>query len=468
MTASAIDKVLADLEADRDQALSRMKQWLSIASISTDPAYKNEIQQAAQWCADVLRELELDVEILPTAQGKGHPVVFARTIADDAVDQPNVRVLFYGHYDVQPPDPLAGWTTPPFEPTVRDGAVYARGASDDKGQVCCFLEALRAWRKTHGRLPCHVTVLIEGEEEIGSTNLPAFIEQHRTLLAADIALISDTAMWDKTTQSITYGLRGLLYFDVQLHGPGRDLHSGVYGGCLPNPATILTQILGDLFDDRHRVTIPGFYDDVAPIDEKERAEWAQLDFDEPAFLNSVGVAQGYGEADHALLERRWARPACEICGLFGGYNGAGGKTIIPSYAGAKINFRLAPNQDPVEIARAFQQWLNDQPTHGLRWEIEEYGRAYPVVVSRDSAFVTAAKKAIEQASDKAPVLVRNGATIPVVSDFAAKLGVDTLLIGFGQNDDRIHAPDEKFDLSGFYLGCQTHALLLAELAKPRD
>ncbi len=458
---TAIPTVLDHLAAHRDAAVDRLKALLAIPSVSTDPQYTPHIQTAARWVADQLKACGLEATIHPTA---GHPAVVGiapeHLVPDDAP-----TVLFYGHYDVQPPDPVDKWDSPPFEPTLRDNALIARGASDDKGQVCCFIEAVRAWYEATGKFPCRIKVLIEGEEEIGSTHLPPFIEAHRDELAADVVVISDTAMWDRQTVAITYGLRGLLYFDIQLHGPNRDLHSGVYGGTLANPATILTRVLGKLFDDNHRVTIPGFYDDVLPLSPEERQEWADLAFNGDAFLQSVGVSETYGEAGFELLERRWARPAVEVCGLYGGYMGQGAKTIIPGFAGAKVNFRLAPRQDPDRIAHDFVEWLNAQPVHGLTWKIEEFGRATPVVVNRNSPHVAAAARAITTTTGKPPAMVREGATIPVVADFKKMLGLDSLLIGFGLHDDRIHSPNEKFELSCFELGCRTHAALLGEIGR---
>ncbi|MEX1016697.1 MAG: dipeptidase [Phycisphaeraceae bacterium] len=455
---------LAQLDAARDAAVDRLKALLAIPSVSTDPAYADHVRTAANWVADHLRTSGLTPEVLPTA---GHPVVYAATTDAQVANPTAPRLLFYGHYDVQPPDPVAKWTSPPFEPTLRDGALYARGASDDKGQVLCFLEALRAYHDAGEKLPCHVTVLIEGEEECGSVSLPAFIEQQRDRLKADVAVVSDTSMWDAHTPAITYALRGLLYFDIQLHGPSRDLHSGVYGGTIPNPATILTRILGDLFDRDHRVTVPGYYDDVLPLTEDERELWQRLAFNERDYFRSIGLTQGFGEAGYTTLERRWSRPACDINGLYGGYGGEGAKTVIPSFAGAKVSFRLAADQDPTKIAEAFTQWLHDQPTHGLTWRITEHGRAYPAAVATDSPWIAAASRAIEHAAGRTPVLVREGATIPVIGDFKRLLGLDSLLIGFGLNSDNIHSPDEHFALDRFHLGCQTHAALLAELGGVR-
>ncbi len=475
--------VLETLSRDSASAVARLRDLLSIPSVSTDPAFKKDVARGADWVAAQLREIGLDVTVHATA---GHPVVVAKTRDGDVANPRAPRILFYGHYDVQPADPLEKWESPPFQPVVKDGAIVARGASDDKGQVMCFIEALRAWRAAgpgapKGKFPGPVTLLIEGEEECGSVNLQPFIRQHRDELKCDVVVISDTAMWERpvakaqagdggnrameTIPAITYALRGLLYFDIQLHGPSRDLHSGVYGGTLANPCTILTRIVGRLFDDNHRVVIPGYYDDVATPTAADKREWEQLGFDEKSFLGSIGVNEPYGEAGYSTLERRWTRPACDVNGIYGGYMGAGAKTVIGTFAGAKVSFRLAAHQDPKKIADAFVKWLHAQPTHGLRWKIEQHGAAAPVAVATDSPFIAAAKRALKQAAGRDAVLIREGATIPVVADFKEILGVDSLLIGFGRGDDRIHSPNEKFDLNCFELGCRSHAVLLAEMGK---
>jgi acetylornithine deacetylase/succinyl-diaminopimelate desuccinylase-like protein len=457
-------KVLQRLADDRAHAIERLMHWLTIPSVSADPACVPSVRKAADWTADHLRQSGLAVDIMPTA---GHPAVVARTTPQQAPDNAP-RILFYGHYDVQPPDPLDLWHTPPFAPTIRNDAIHARGASDDKGQVACFLEALRAWMTAEGGLPVHVTVLIEGEEEIGSINLPAFVERHRDLLAADVVVVSDTGMWDPPgdpVPAITYGLRGLVYFDLKLFGPKRDLHSGVYGGTMANPATMLTRVLGRLFDENNRVTVPGFYDDVVPLGDDERRQWEQLGFDERAYLDDVGVSQPFGEAGYATLERRWVRPSCDINGLYGGYMGEGAKTVIPSFAGAKLSCRLAANQDPAKIARQLVAWLESQDVGGCRWRITPHGEAHPVLADRHSPHMAAALRAFEQAAGRKPVLIREGATIPIVADFKRLLGLDTLLVGFGLGDDCLHSPNEKFNLAQFDLGCRTHALLLAELGR---
>ncbi len=455
------DQVLHRIDSTLAANIDRLQDWLAIPSISTDPAYRPQMVHAARFLCDYLEPVGLHAEVRPT---DGHPCVVAKSGPGDAPDG-SPRVVFYGHYDVQPADPVEQWTTGPFEPREVNGAIVARGASDDKGQVFCFLAALRAWKETHGQLPCHVTLIIEGEEECGSPNLAAFLQANREELAGDVVLISDTTMWDRQTIAITYALRGLVYFDIQLRGPSRDLHSGVFGGTLPNPTNELMKVLGRLFDDDHRVTVPGFYDDVAPLSDDERRRWSTLGFDEEKFLGAVGVERGYGEAGYDLLERRWARPSCDVNGLYGGYGGEGAKTVIPTHAGAKVSFRLAANQDPKRIAASFEQWLRSHDVHGLEWTITNHGMAAPVMTPTDSPFVDAARRACEQTSGRPPVLVREGATIPVVPAFKQILGLDSILIGFGQTDDRIHSPNEKFELSCLELGMKTHAVLLGEIGK---
>ena len=456
-----LQNALAQLAADRDNALARTIELLSIPSISTNPAHTDDVKRASRWVVEHLRGSGFAADAHETA---GHPIVMA-TRHDAGPNAPHI--LFYGHYDVQPPEPLELWESPPFKPVIKNGAIVARGAADDKGQICAFMEALRAWHKVSPKLPVNVTVVIEGEEECGGKNLPPFIHQHKDALAkANIILISDTSLWRRDTPSITYSLRGLLYFDIQLHNSNRDLHSGTYGGTLANPNTIMTQVLGKLFDDNHRVTIPGFYTDVVPLGDDERKQWASLGFDDLRdYLTPIGVNTPFGEAGFSTLERRWSRPACDINGLYGGYGGPGAKTVIPAFCGAKVSFRLAPGQSHVKIAAAFEQWLRSHNTHGCTWKITNLGGCDAVLTNRQSNYVAAAKRSLLQTAGKEPVLVRDGATIPIVGDFKRVLGLDSLLVGFGLEDDRIHSPNEKFELYCFDLACKTHTTMLAEFAR---
>lgn len=456
-----IDMILKQIEADHDNAVARLCQLLRIPSVSTDPAYRDQMQSAASWIAAQCNELRLDTQVLPS---EGPPVVVARTRPDQVSNPTAPRILFYGHYDVQPPDPLEHWTTPPFEPTLRNGRIYARGAVDDKGQVMTFLEAIRAWQQCSSKLPGPITLIIEGEEEVGSVHLGPLLEQHRDLLTADICVVSDTSMWRADKPAITYALRGVVYFDVQLHGPKRDLHSGIYGGTLANPATILTRVLGDLFDAQHRINIPGFYDDVLPLNKSERDRWQELGFRDEDLLGPVD-ATAYGECGFSTLERRWSRPSCDVNGLYGGYMGQGAKTVIPSFAGAKVSFRIPTAMNPHKVAEQFETWLRQHKVGDLQWKITRHGEAWPVSVALDSPFMVAASRAIESAFGTPPAYIREGATIPVITDFKKQLNLDTLLIGFGLESDAIHSPNECFGLDRFLLGCNTHAQLLAEIAQ---
>lgn len=456
------DPVQSQVERNRDAAQQRYLDWLAIPSVSTDAARVDDIRRAAEWTRDHLAASGLDVKIMPTA---GHPAVYAESLA--AGDGPTV--LFYGHYDVQPPDPVDKWQTPPFEPTIRDGKVYARGASDDKGQALCIMEALRAWHDAGEAFPCNVKVLIEGEEEIGSINLPAFLEQHKDLLAADVCVLSDTSMWngaDGPVPAICYGLRGLVYFDVQLHGPNRDLHSGVYGGSLANPATLLARVLGKLFDDNNHIAIPGFYDDVADADDHEQQRWQELGFDEAKWLGAVG-AQPFGEKGFSTLQRKWTRPNCEVNGLYGGFMQPGAKTVIPSFAGAKVSFRIPANMNPHKVAKQFTDWLHTHDVGGCRWELTNHGEAWPCATPIDSPWITAVSNAAKQVTGQPAVLMREGATIPIVADFQRVLGLHTVLLGLGLNSDLIHSPNEHFGLDRFAMGTRIHAQVVREIAASR-
>jgi acetylornithine deacetylase/succinyl-diaminopimelate desuccinylase-like protein len=479
-----IDGKLLELwRAGESARLSRLKAFLSIPSVSADSAYAEGMAAGADFVAGQIEASGGSAKRVETPAGRDAVIgrwevcSAARRAAAEARGsgsaggpQAERGLLFYGHYDVQPPDPLELWQTPPFEPTVRDGAIYARGASDDKGQVLCFLEAMRLWREAYGGPPAPVTAIIEGEEEIGSPGLPAVLDSQRDELRGDFVLISDTAMWDRKTPAITYGLRGLLYYDLRLHQASRDVHSGMYGGVFANPAVILARVLGGLFDADHRVAIPGFYDDVSSPSEAEREAWSKLNFDpERDLLDPIGVAEPYGESGYTTLERKWVRPSLDVNGLFGGYAGEGAKTVIPASAGAKLSFRLAPNQSATRIAEAFEAWLERQPVHGCRWRITRHGAAEPAMTPMDSPWVQAAGGALRAAQralrieGREPVLVREGATIPVVAEFEKTLGLTSVLMGFGLSDDAVHAPNEKFELACFDLGCLSHAAMAGEL-----
>jgi acetylornithine deacetylase/succinyl-diaminopimelate desuccinylase-like protein len=457
-----VNQVLQSIESRRQQSIDDLKEFLRIPSISTKPEHKPDLVRCAEWVAGKLRSAGLDAKVMPTG---GHPIVLARNV--HRLGRPTV--LFYGHYDVQPPEPLEQWKSKPFEPTVRKtdagtDAIYARGAVDDKGQVWAHIEAITQWQK-QGGAPVNLTMLIEGEEEIGSDNLERFIQTHKADLTADVALISDTGQFARGVPAITYGLRGLVYSEVFLTGPSHDLHSGMYGGAVPNPANALCELLGTLHDNDGRVNIPGFYNDVIPLTAAERADWAKLPLDEQAYMKSLNVPFLNGEAGYTTLERCWGRPTCDINGITSGYQGHGAKTIIPSIASAKVSMRLVPGQDPVKIVEAFEQALRDRVAKNVKIEFARHGGSPASVVPREGKAMQLAVEAVQAGFGKAPTLIREGGSIPVVGLIRRELGIDTLLVGFGLPDDRIHSPNEKFDLDALYCGTRTAAVLYEKLSQ---
>lgn len=460
-----IETVLQAIESRRAQSLEDLKQLLRIPSVSTKPEHAPDCAKCAQWIAGKLRDARLEAQVLPTG---GHPVVLAR----NAHQPGRPTVLFYGHYDVQPPEPLEEWKSPAFEPTVRKtgagtDAIYARGAVDDKGQVWAHIEAISQWQRAGG-LPVNLVMLIEGEEEIGSENLERFVKEHKAELKADIALISDTGQFARGRPAITYGLRGLVYGEVVLTGPSHDLHSGMYGGAVPNPANVLCALLATLHDNDGRVNIPGFYDDVQPLSTAERADWAKLPFDEKAYLASLDLPSVSGEKGYTTLERAWGRPTCDINGITSGYQGHGAKTIIPSKASAKVSMRLVPAQDPLKIVTAFEQALRERRPANVKIAFARHGLAGAVLVPREGKAISLAAQAVQAGFGVAPTLIREGGSIPVVGLIRRELGIDTLLVGFGLPDDRVHSPNEKFDLDALHAGTRTAAVLYAKLAELRE
>ncbi len=454
-------RILDQVDAGLDSSLKRLFDFLRIPSISTDPAHAEACRTAAQWAADALIELGLDTKVHPTA---GHPVVVARTDTGAAR-----RVLFYGHYDVQPVDPLDLWESGPFEPRFGETAdgrrtIVARGAADDKGQVLTFLEALRAIKAVTGTLPVDVTVFLEGEEECGSPSLPAFLAAEGSLLKADLALVCDTGMWDAATPSITTGLRGIQPVEVTITGPNRDLHSGLYGGAARNPIHVLCDIIAAAHDADGRVTLPGFYDDVREMPADVRAAWAALDFGPETFLAPVGLSVPAGEADRMLIEQIQSRPTLEVNGMFGGYMGAGTKTIIPSKATAKVSFRLVADQDPAKVRAAFEAFVRARLPADCEatFSAGEGSRAF--LVDPASPDLARAGAALEAEWGRTPVMVGSGGSIPIVGRFKDMLGIDTLLIGFGLDDDRVHSPNEKYDLTSFHKGTRSWVRILSALA----
>ncbi|MEQ8769692.1 MAG: M20/M25/M40 family metallo-hydrolase [Phycisphaerales bacterium] len=465
---------IAQHESD---ALERLKDWLRIPSVSTDPAYKDDTRRAGQWAADHLKASGFDVELHETGEpaGSGHPIVLATNAGADDYEGPHV--LFYGHYDVQPPDPLDLWRSPPFEPVVETGdngreRLVARGACDDKGQVHTFLEAMRAWKETGGPVAggMKITVLLEGEEESGSVNLDRFVEQHKQMLGAcDVCLISDTGMLGPDRPAITYGVRGMAYTELILHGSNQDLHSGAWGGKIPNPLNELTKVLAQLWDADRRVTIPGFYDDVLPLEDAEREAWAKLDVKVEESLAGIGFGPdaNVGEKGYSFIEREWARPTAEINGIIGGYTGPGAKTVIPDHARAKVSFRLVANQDPLAIRDAFFEWARERTPPGCRWEFIDHHGGDPATVATDSPALRAVQGALAQAAGVEPALIKTGGSIPIAGLLKRELGMETIFAGFGLEDDRVHSPNEKFDLDCWRLGARTHALIPEALASVR-
>ncbi len=454
---SPLDAVQQHLEQTRDERVAELQELLRIPSVSAVSGHHDDCRTAALWVHDQLAACGFATE---TVETDGLPIIYAEWLKADGAP----TALVYGHYDVQPPDPLDEWTTPPFEPTVRDGCLYARGATDDKGQFFTHIKSVAAWLKTTGKLPINIKFVIEGEEEVGSNNLDRFLKEHKDRLACDIAVISDTAQYGNAIPAITYGLRGILACEVTLRGPQQDLHSGVFGGAVANPVNVLTRMLGTLHDDDGRIQIPGFYDDVIPLTDEERQAFAKLPFDEAAFCKSLGIDAVAGEIGYTTLERRWARPTCEINGLFGGYQGEGPKTIIPAKATAKLTCRLVPGQDPHKLTKSLEQFLREQCPPGVRFEFKNFHGAPAVLCDTTSPYMAAARQALEAGFGQAPVLIREGGSIPVVGSFKQILGVDTLLLGWGRNSDNLHGPNEHFHLDDFHHGTLASAHLWAELA----
>ena len=454
----SIEQVDAYLERHGDDFEEQLKALIRIPSVSAQPAHDADTRRAAEFIRDDLAAMGLAVELIET---KGHPIVYGEGL--NAPGRPTV--LIYGHYDVQPPEPLEPWLSPPFEPTVRDGNLYARGATDDKGQMFTHLKAAEAWIKAGGGLPVNVKFLIEGEEEVGGANLELYVTENRSKLSCDFALISDTSQFAPGLPAITYGLKGLAYYELVVRGAKTDLHSGTFGGAVANPLNALATILASLKGADGRILIPGFYDPVRPLADWERAEFARLPFSEAEFQASLGVTSLEGEAGFTTLERKGARPTCDVHGLYGGYSGPGPKTVLPCKAGAKLSFRLVPDQDPKTVTAQFRAHIAAVTPPGVTVEVIEHHGAPAVLVNTDTPGVRAAVRAIEAGFGTPPVMIREGGSIPVVGLLKTQLGVDTLLLGWGQNDDNLHGPNEKFSLADFHKGIKASAHLLAELVK---
>lgn len=454
----SLDRIDAYLESHARDFEEQLKDLLRIPSVSAQPDHDADTRRAAQFIHDDLAAMGLKAEIIQT---KRHPIVYAERLA--APGKPTV--LIYGHYDVQPPEPLEPWNSPPFEPTVRDGNLYARGATDDKGQMFTHVKAVEAWLKTVGDLPVNVKFLIEGEEEIGGANLEEYVAANPKKLACDYAVISDTSQFAPGKPAITYGLKGLAYFEINIQGANRDLHSGTYGGAVANPLNALASILDSLKGPDGRVLVEGFYDSVRPLEDWERKAFADLPFSEEEFRADLGVAETFGEEGYTTLERKGARPTCDVHGVWGGYSGPGPKTVLPCKAGAKFSFRLVPDQDPAEVERLVRAHVEANTPPGVTVEFIAHQGSPAVLVDVDSPGFRAAVKAIEASFGVPPLFVREGGSIPVVGLLKTHLKVDTLLLGWGQNDDNLHGPNEKFSLADFHRGTKASAHLLDELSR---
>ncbi len=454
-----MNETIAYLDKNQSRFLNELKEFLRIPSVSTDPARKADMKAAAEFVAGQLRQAGMTtVEILRTG---GHPAVFGQRIEDPS----KPTILVYGHYDVQPVDPIDLWDSGPFEPAIRDGRLYARGSADDKGQVMIHFKSCEAFVKTAGSLPVNVKFLVEGEEEIGSPNLEPLIEEKKDLLAADVVLISDTTMFAKGVPSICYGLRGLAYIQIDVRGPAQDLHSGSFGGPVTNPAFALAKILASLKDADDRVLIPHFYDDVVPLTAREREEFASLPFDLEGYKKELGVAALSGEKGYTPLEQLWARPTLEINGLLSGFTGEGAKTVLPSKAMAKVSMRLVPNQDHEKIARQAEEHILSLAPAGVQTKVTNMHGGKPWVASLDHPGLRAASKAVERGFGKRPVFQREGGSIPIVSTFESLLGAPSVLMGIGLPDENAHAPNESLDLDQFEKGIKSSAYFFEEMAR---
>ncbi len=445
-----------------DQNLQRfddtLLEFLRIPSISAQPAHKGDVRKACEFLRDYLAGLGLEPVIFETA---GHPILYAEYLK--AKGKPTA--LVYGHYDVQPVDPLDLWDSPPFEPVIKNGTVYARGAADDKGQLMVHVHAIETYLKTAGEIPINLKIVFEGEEETASEHLDRFLEEHEKMLGSDLAIISDTSQFGSDMPAITYGLRGLAACDVKVIGPNRDLHSGQYGGSVANPINVLCSLVAQLHDSDLRVAVDGFYDDVAEIEDWEKDEFARLPFDDDEYMKSLGVRALHGEKGYSTLERKWARPTLDCNGIYGGYMGEGHKTVLPSWAGCKITMRLVPEMDPAKICDQLEAYLQKIAPPSVRVEVTKGGGARAAIVSKENPIMQAGEKALEYGFGRRPFYIREGGTIPIVGKFKELLGVDTILFGLCQPDSNAHSPNEFFGLDDFHRGIKSAVYLYNELAE---
>ncbi|MBS4027396.1 MAG: dipeptidase [Ignavibacteriales bacterium] len=446
-----MQQTLQYIESNKERYLKEVAEFLRIPSVSSQPNRKGEVLRCSQWVANQFKAIGMEnVSIAPTA---GHPVVYADWL--HAPGKPTI--LLYGHYDVQPEDPVNEWKSPPFEASVREGKLFARGSADDKGQVFIHLKAIEAVLKNEGKLPLNLKVIIEGEEEVGSPNLDAFVSANKKKLAADVVLISDTSMFAHGVPTICYGLRGLAYCEIEVTGPNTDLHSGVFGGSVHNPIQALSEIIASLHDKNGRVTIPGFYDDVLKLSKAERNSFAKLPFKDSQYAKFLGVKELYGEKGFTTLERRWARPTLECNGIWGGYTGEGAKTVLPGKAYAKISMRLVPNQSAEKIATLFGKHIKKIAPKTVQVKVTYLHGGEAAITPIDSPGVRAAVIALEKGFGKKPLYQREGGSIPIVTNFKKILGLDTVLLGFGLPDENAHAPNEFISLDNFFGGIKTSA-----------
>jgi acetylornithine deacetylase/succinyl-diaminopimelate desuccinylase-like protein len=458
-----MDALTQYLDAHRESFLEDLKAVLRIPSVSTEPEHAGDMQRCAAHVADDLRKAGMTrVEVVPTA---GHPVVYAEWLG--APGRPTA--LLYGHYDVQPvgleEEWRREWTSPPFEPTIRDGKLYARGACDDKGQVYMHVAAVQAHMAVNRGLPINLKMVIEGEEEAGSDHLETFLRERRSQLDADVIVVSDTGMLGPDQPALTYGLRGLLYTQIEVVGPKRDLHSGEFGGSVQNPANALAAIIAALKDGDGRVTVPGFYDRVKPLAPAEREMLRQVPFDEPGFIGDAGAPLAWGEKGYSTLERIWVRPTCDVNGMWSGYIGQGAKTVLPSFAGAKVSMRLVPDQDPKDLFPRFEAYVKKLAPPGVTVQVIDLHGALPFMTEPGDPMLQAAVRALARSWPKPPALIREGGSIPVMATFKETHGLPSILMGFGLVDDNLHAPNEKYNLSSFHGGTKSCAYLYEELAK---
>jgi acetylornithine deacetylase/succinyl-diaminopimelate desuccinylase-like protein len=466
---SDLDAVLDRIDKDLDRSLDRLFELLRIESISTDPAYKTHCRAAAEFVAADLKSIGFAAELRPT---EGHPIVIGKSSNGAGNSRPKgapPHVLFYGHYDVQPVDPLELWSTPPFEPkiqTLPDGRkiIVARGACDDKGQAMTFIEACRAFKHVTGKLPLPITLMIEGEEECGSKNLFGFVRDNADEFKLDLALVCDTAMWDQNTPAITSSLRGLVYEDIKLTCADRDLHSGLFGGAAQNPIRVLSKILAAMHDDQGRVTIPGFYDGVKELPAGIKAELAALNLTPEQFLGQVGLKAPAGEKDRMLIEQITTRPTAEFNGIVGGYTGEGAKTVLPAKASAKVSFRLVGDQDPVKIRDSFRAFVKARLPVDCTVEFANFADSRALALDFNSSALNKAREALKAEWGRTAVTVGAGGSIPIVGDFKSVLGMDSIMVGFALDDDRVHSPNEKFDLKSFHKGIRSWARILDALS----